>query len=146
MKKAVFVLIVIMCAGGCADFLPFSSGQLIGTLAAAPNDWRRVAASAEIIQLETRPDDPYSVNLWVLGAQDHLYIFAGDSYTEWVEHIDADPNVRVRIGDSLFSLVATRVTDAAEFERFAQGWEQKYGNRPRNENVDETYLLRLQAR
>ena len=113
--------------------------------ATAPADWRTVA-SADIIELESRPDDPYSVNLWVLGEATHLYIFAGDSRTTWVENIAANPHVRMKIGEAIYDLQAEQVTDAAEFERFAQGWEAKYGNRPRNEKVDETYLMRLTAR
>jgi len=98
------------------------------------------------VQLETNPSNPYSVNLWVIGNEDSLYIFAGDSETTWVQHIAANPNVRLKIGESIYELAATRVTDADEFEKFAQAWEAKYGNRPRNESVDETWLMRLAAR
>ena len=52
-------------------------------------------------------------------------------------------NVRLRAGDSIFEFEALRVIDAQEFELFAQAWETKYGNRPRNENIAETYLYRL---
>lgn len=137
--------LALMLLGGCADYLPTASGELSGTVAAPPPSWTEVAKQ-EIIQLETQPTDPYSVNLWVIGDDDRLYVFAGDNYTTWIEHIDADPNVRLKTGGSIYLLRATRVTDAEEFEWFAQAWDAKYGHRPRNENVAETYLMRLSPR
>lgn len=130
---------------GCADYLPTASGELSGAVATPPLSWTEVSQQ-EIIQLETQAADPYSVNLWIVGEGERLYIFAGDSYTTWVEHIDANPEVRLKIDESIYLLSAARVTNAEEFEWFAQAWEKKYGNRPRNENVAETYLMRLSRR
>ncbi|MEM7097318.1 MAG: hypothetical protein AAF541_03590 [Pseudomonadota bacterium] len=147
-KRSLFSMLVMgsLLTSGCSSgWLPFSSGQLEGVPTQAPADWTEVAAK-EIIQLETNVDEPYSVNLWVIGEPTHLYVFAGASRAAWIEHIDKNPNIRMKIEDAIYDLVAERVTDAAEFERFAQSWEAKYGRRPRNENVDETYLMRLTAR
>ena len=41
---------------------------------------------------------------------------------------------------------ARRVLDAEIFEKFAIAWEAKYGNRPMNENYEETYLFALSKR
>ena len=98
------------------------------------------------MQLETRPDDPYSVNIWVIALGDHLYVHAGDNRSRWVENMEADPNVRLRVDDSLYDLVAARVTSQEEFDRFGDAYERKYGRRPGNENVAEAYLFRLAAR
>ena len=103
-------------------------------------------ASQEIVQLETNPADPYSVNLWIIGEEDRLYVFAGDNETKWVKHIVENPNVRLKLGGSIYELRAQRVTDADEFEWFAKAWDQKYGHRPRNEKVSETWLMRLLPR
>jgi len=143
-KHSVIALLSLVLIG-CADYLPFSGGGLEGVVAEHPASFVDIGKQ-EIVQLETNPVDPYSVNLWVIGNDDSLYIFAGDSETTWVQHIAVDPNVRLKIGESIYELAATRVTDADEFEAFAQAWEAKYGNRPRNENVDETWLMRLAAR
>ena len=75
-----------------------------------------------------------------------LHVFAGDNRANWVEDIEQNANVRLRAGNEIYELEAQRVSDADVFERFAQAWEAKYGSRPRNENVTETYLYRLQAR
>jgi hypothetical protein len=143
--QALGVCLGVLALVGCADYLPTASGELSGTISASPLSWTEISQQ-EIIQLETQAADPYSVNLWIIGEGERLYIFAGDSYTTWVEHIDANPEVRVKIGESIYLLSAARVTNAEEFEWFAQAWEKKYGNRPRNENVAETYLMRLDNR
>ena len=139
------LLMLAVSLSGCADYLPFSGGELEGAVAEIPASFETIGQQ-EIVKLETNPLEPYSVNLWVIGNKESLYVFAGDSETTWVQHIAKDPNVRLKLGAAIYELAATRVTDAAEFERFAEAWEAKYGNRPRNENVDETWLLRLEPR
>ncbi len=139
------LLASLLAFAGCADYLPTASGELEGTVAPAPASWTKIAQQ-EIIQLETQPAEPYSVNLWVIGEDERLYVFAGDNYTTWVEHIDADPKVRLKMGGAIYLLRATRVSDPQEFEWFAQAWDKKYGHRPVNEEVGETYLMRLQPR
>lgn len=146
MIRVIVTVLLLVLTGACSEeSMPFSGGALVGTLAAAPADWRTVT-DREVIQLESQPADPYSVNLWVIGEESHLYVFAGGTKATWVEHIEVDPNVRMKIGDSIYELKAERVSDADEFERFAQSWEAKYGRRPWNEDVHDTYLMRLTTR
>lgn len=140
------VLIVIACTllSACG-YIPFSSGALQGQLTPVPADWSDVA-QADIIELETNPGDPYSVKLWIVGIGPELYVHAGANRATWVEHIEQDPAVRLLIGNSLYELQASRVTGAEEFNTFSDAYETKYGNRPRNENVNEAYLFRLKQR
>jgi len=142
--KNVLLLILALMLSGC-DMIPFSSGALSGTPTEPPADWTD-AASPEVIELETNPVEPYSVKLWIIGMGPGLYVHAGANRATWVEHIEQDPNVRVLIGASLYELRAVRVESAEEFAAFAEVYEVKYGNRPRNENVDEAYLFRLMPR
>ena len=144
MRTRYLVLITALLAG-CADSIPFAGGQLDGTLAQAPGDWSETAG-AEVIQLEPRPEDPYSVKLWVVGIGPALYVHAGATRTTWIEHIDVDPSVRLQIGSTLYELTAVRVESEEEFATFADAYEVKYDLRPRNENVGEVYLYRLEAR
>ena len=120
-----------------------NSGTGTGTATAAPADWS-FTDQIDTIQLETKSEDPYSVNIWILDLNGKLYIHAGANRATWVEHIEADPNVRVRINEKIYSLVAARVEDAAEFADFSDAYEKKYDRRPRNENVAEAYLFRLE--
>ncbi|MCP5040560.1 MAG: nitroreductase family deazaflavin-dependent oxidoreductase, partial [bacterium] len=64
-----------------------------------------------MIQLETNPEDPYSVNIAYTVVDDQLYIYAGDTRTQWVENMEADPRVRFRLDDTIYELRAERVTD-----------------------------------
>lgn len=135
----------LACLLGCGPVLLMPGGELSGPVEAPPADW---GFSDEIstIQLETRPSDPYSINIWAVGIGDRLYVHAGANRSRWVENLIADPLVRVRVAGKLHPLVATRVEDPAEFAAFADAYEKKYGVRPRNENVSEVYLYRLDAR
>ena len=99
----------------------------------------------ETCQLETRPQDPYSVNIWAVGIGPHLYIHAGANRSSWVEHMESNPEVRVRVEGTLYELRASRVEGQGEFDRFSDAYEEKYGTRPRNENAAEAYLFRLEA-
>jgi hypothetical protein len=144
MKNVKTMLLVLICISsvGWGPFLVFPGGQLTGTVAEVPADWTFMS-EVGTVELETRPDDPYSVNIWATGIADTLYIHAGANRARWVEQIEANPNVRVRIGRKIYLLKATRVREAAEFARFVIAYTEKYGSRPRNENVDEVYLYRL---
>jgi len=130
---------------GCGPTLLLPGGALEGAPAKVPSDWV-FTEEISTVQLETRPEDPYSVNIWAVGIGDMLYIHAGAKRANWVENIEADPHVRVRIEGTIYDLQAVRVEDPSEFERFAEVYEGKYGNRPRNENVSEVYLYRLTGR
>jgi hypothetical protein len=133
---------LVACGG---PFVLLPGGALEGATAPPPDEWSFTDA-IDTVQLETRAADPYSVNLWVIALGPRLYVHAGASRSAWVENIEADPNVRLRVNDSVYLLAAARVEDQAEFDRFSDAYEKKYGSRPRNGNVTEAYLYRLGAR
>jgi len=141
----IVTLAICSVALACGPILVMPGGALSGTAAPAPGDW---AWTDEVstIQLETRPEDPYSVNIWVVAKDDTLFVHAGKNRSAWVENMEADPAVRVRIGEKIFEMTASRVEDQKEFDAFADGYEKKYSTRPRNEKVDEAYLFRLVSR
>jgi hypothetical protein len=148
LTRPVLLLILMLTASvvGCGEpFLVMPGGALKGSTVAAPDSWAFTDA-VKTVQLETYPTDPYSVNIWVVALRGNLYIHAGTNGSNWVENIEADPNVRLRIGDSIYELLASRVDGQEEFDRFSDAYEKKYGRRPRNENVAEAYLFRLEAR
>lgn len=126
-------------------FVLIPGGALVGQSAPAPQSWSFTDA-IDTIQLETNPADPYSVNIWVVGMGNALYVHAGANRATWIENMDADPNVRLQAGDTIYELAASRVTSQEEFDRYSAPYEEKYGNPPRNLNVVEAYLYRLVAR
>ena len=132
-------------ATGCGPFLILPGGQLDGDTAPTPSDWS-FSEEVNTVQLETRPEAPYSVNIWAVGMGPVLYVHAGANRSSWVENMEANPEVRIRLAGTLYDLRASRVEDEAEFTRFSDAYEEKYGSRPRNEKVEEAYLFRLEAR
>ena len=81
-----------------------------------------------------------------MGLGPQIYLHAGANRSTWVENIEADANVLLQVEGAIYELEASRVTGQDEFDRFSDAYEQKYGRRPRNEDVEEAYLFRLQAR
>ena len=128
----------------CGPTLLLPGGTLNGTSSQSPSDWGSTG-EVSTIQLETRPEDPYSVNIWAVGIEEFLYVHAGANHSSWVENMEADPSVRVLIDGKIYELEASRVEDQAEFDAFSDAYESKYGTRPRNENVSEAYLFQLRA-
>ena len=141
-----FVLLLATPLAGCKrPFVLLPGGALEGRSAPVPDDWSFTDA-VKTVQLETRPAEPYSVNIWATALGEKLYVHAGANRSTWVEHLEADPQVRVRVDDAIYELAAARVEDQGEFDRFSDAYEAKYGRRPRNENVGEAYLFRLSPR
>jgi hypothetical protein len=144
--SSVILLCLLLGAIGCSrPWLLLPGGALDGESAPVPDDWA-FSDAVSTIQIETRPEDPYSVNIWVVSLDDALYLHAGANRATWIEHLEADPRLRARIDGRLFDLRATRVVSPEEFARFADAYDTKYGVRPRNENVAEVYLMRLEGR
>jgi hypothetical protein len=139
------LLLTVLALGCSGPFVLLPGGALDGEVAPAPESWA-FTDEIDTIQLETNPAEPYSVNIWVVALGDALYVHAGANRATWVEHMEHDPNVRLKAGDAIYELAAARVTGQDEFGRFSDAYEKKYGRRPRNENVGEAYLFRLAAR
>jgi len=106
--------LVLACGGG--PTLMFPGGALSGEVVTEPvTDWSFV--EDRFVDLETRPDDPYSVQLNYIVRDGSLYIDPMEGRS-WLEHIKADPHVRVRFGGKVFSLVAVLVGKPGELEGF----------------------------
>ena len=144
--RLVLALLLAVPTAGCGEpFVLLPGGALEGATAPVPDGWS-FTDGVKTVQLETRPADPYSVNIWTVAVGEHLYLHAGANRSTWVENIEADPNVRLRVDDAIYDLAAARVEGQDEFDRFSDAYERKYGRRPRNENVAEVYLFRLGSR
>lgn len=144
MANRILILLICFLFVACGPFVLLPGGALDGVSSPSPTDWAWTD-DVSTIQLETRPEDPYSVNIWIVADGEKLYVHAGANRSAWVENMQSNPAVRVKIGDKIFELRATRVEEQQEFDHFADGYEAKYGSRPRNSSVADAYLYRLIA-
>jgi hypothetical protein len=142
-----FLLVFAVLLAGCNGPLPFlSAGALDGTVTPPPARWADWGEDYGVVQLETNPADPYSVNIAYTTVGNGLYANAGDTRTKWVEHMERDPRVRLRRGDAIYELRAERVTDEREIDAFAEAWTSQgfYHRDPRK--LDALWLYRLERR
>lgn len=142
-KPALLVIFTFLIAS--CDAIPFSGGKLQGEVKPIPDGWPEVTQE-EVIEIQTNPTDPYSVKLWVVVMNNHPYIHAGANRATWVEHLEQNPELILGHDGSLYELSAVRVTDMEEFNELREIYKDKYGNYPRNSNLNEIYLYRLDAR
>ncbi len=123
---AVSVLVFSGCGGG--PLLMFPGGELSGEVVTEPvTDWS--FADDTFVDVETRPGDPYSVELNYVVKDGQLYIDPAEGRT-WFDHLRADPRLRVRFGDKIYPVMAVLVGEPGELEGFdADGYVYRLDSR-----------------
>ncbi len=117
---------LLLLFAGCAEpFIVFSGDALTGTLTPPPGDWSALN-EVDVVQLETRPSDPYSVNIWTAGIGPNIYVATSEGGTRWTEHLAASRDVRLKINDAVYELEAVAVTDLQELALVAAEYVRKY--------------------
>ena len=146
MSRFSWLMIASLAALGCNGPFGFASGgALAGSVAPVPADWTAVGDYGTA-QLETNPENPYSVNLAYTRMDDVLYLNAGDTETQWVKNMNANPDVRLRIDGTIYALRAERVTETDEIERFGVAWTSQSTFRRDPTELDEVWIYRLRGR
>ena len=143
--RLIAILLMLSTLGCNGPFVLLPGGKLDGELVSIPSDWS-FAGEYGTAQLETHPEDPYSVNIAYTVLNGSLYINAGDTETQWVQHMTANPLVRLRLEGSLYDLRAERVTDEAEIAAFGKAWTDQSTFRRDPAELDEVWVYRLVAR
>ena len=139
-----FVIIALLTFNGCDYTERFAGGKLNGEVLPTPNDWS-FSDSTMLVQLETNPKNPYSVNIWGVGIDSNYYVAAGQaSEAAWAIHIERNHAVRLRIGNSIYLLEADRTTDMNELLNVTTAFEKKYGSS--QEWVNTAWVYRLAPR
>jgi len=106
----------LACAGCGGPFLAFPGGELSGEVVTLPvTDWS--FADDTFVDVETRPGDPYSVELNYVVKDGQLYIDPAEGRT-WFDHLRADPRLRVRFGGKIYPVTAVLVGKPGELEGF----------------------------
>ena len=116
MRKLALAFACLLLAGCGGPFLVFPGGELSGEVVSEPvTDWSFV--SDEFVDLETRPSDPYSVELNYVVRDGQLYLDPAEG-RRWLDHIREDPRVRVRFGDKIYPLKAVLAGKPGELPGF----------------------------
>ncbi|MBO6702260.1 MAG: hypothetical protein JJ921_07955 [Pseudomonadales bacterium] len=136
------LLLISACDG---PFGFFAGGELSGAVSEAPKTWQLAEVSG-LAQLETRPDDPYSNNFTYIQMDGRLYVYAGDTRTNWVQNIEQSPLVRVKIGETIYEARAIRKNDQAEIHDFAEMWISRGAFMRDPRDFEEVWLYQLVAR
>lgn len=138
-----------LCAAvlaACEPVFVFAGGRVGGVEEAPPANWG-FAESVDTVQVETRPADPYSVNVWGVGVGARFYVAASDGAdARWAQAIKADSRVRLKVGERVFPLAAERVLDAAELNDVAAAYAAKYDTDREQSFVDAAWVYRLSPR
>jgi hypothetical protein len=143
--RALVVGAALASVGCNGPFGLLPGGRLDGASSPPPDDWA-FAGDSGTAQLETRPDDPYSVNIAYTVMGGRLYINAGDTETRWVKNIAADARVRLRLDGTLYALRAERVSDAAVVEAFGRAWTDQSIFRRDPSKLEVVWIYRLAPR
>lgn len=145
MRSRILLTVALFFAAGCGPLVMIPGGALSGEVKPVPADWS-FSEAIDTVQLETRPDDPYSVNVWGVAIGPHFYIAAGRMTNQWAENLRADPRARLRVGDDVFEVAAVEVDDEAELEAVLAALQKKYEFEPDPEDRAEATLFRFGPR
>ena len=130
----------------CEPVGPLAGHTLSGEPTPVPADWTGLG-DAKTVQLQTRLDDPYSVNIWGVAIGPDFYVAsARGPNSSWVGHIGTNPDVKLRIGHSLYALRAVRVLDPAELARVEAAYAAKYDMKSQDTKPGEAWVFRLDRR
>lgn len=118
MKLTSILLLMMMALGGCNGPMAFiPGGSLKGQQASAVGGNWQMAAGFESLELETRPEDPYSVRVYFTLRDGNLYVDP-DRERTWYGHLAADASVRIRFADVIYPASAVVVEDPQELTGF----------------------------
>jgi hypothetical protein len=122
-------LVLLLGLGGCEPQDRRPGLWLAGeTRAEWPGDWSFTAAHPEIfIEVATPYRLPHSVTIWCATVEGGLYVAAGRPETKrWPRWADANPAVRLKIGDALYRARLEPIAEAADIAPVAEAFAAKY--------------------
>jgi hypothetical protein len=149
-----FGIVLLVIAAGAAAVIgtrtnplgPIPGRELSGDVVAAPvSDWS-FTDEHDLIAVETRPAAPHSVTTICIAHEGALYVPAsGASAKSWPYYAIADPRVRVKIGDLVYPVRATRVTDESLRPGLLAAARKKYDIGEERPGFDDVWLFKLES-
>ena len=144
--RTAVVILAALLTNACEPTFVFPGGRLEGTERSMPASWE-FTEDVHTVQIETRPTDPYSVNVWGVGVNRNFYVAASDAHdAEWALAIQSEPRVRLRVDGDIYRLLATRTDDPHELEDVIDAYIDKYGGDPDRSFVQDALVFRLSSR
>ena len=142
---ALLLLLGLAACNGPTGLMAGGSLDGSGTTSETPSDWA-FAGDSGLCQLETDPQEPYSVNLAYTVMGGRLFVNAGGTETRWARNIAADPRVRLVLDGRLYELRADRVVDRLQIEAFAEAWTGQSFFRRDPRDYEEVWIFELTKR
>lgn len=105
---------------------PIPGGAFQGTVSPDPHpDW---SGLEEVIELEIRPERPWSLSVWNVVLDGELYVpSAMGARRRWTSVALEDPSVRVRTHGRIYERRIVKVTDPALRKRIRDAAAKRYG-------------------
>ena len=147
MRKTLLVLasIALLCA--CSGPMgPIAGGELEGTQSPWPDDWT-FTNEVENVLLETNPNDPYSVTVWMVVDGNQPYVAAASTDSQWARNMRADDRVVLSVEGKLYNASAQTMTNREVIDRVIEAYLVKYEIENQEDFVQEGgVLFRLDPR
>jgi hypothetical protein len=119
LPRCLVVAVLCLAVAACqTPFLVFSGRALQGPVQEV--DSFAFAARYTLLTLEVRPEQPYSVILRVVMDGDTLLIDAAQ-HRRWHTYLKQNPNVRIRLGKTIYPARAVKLDDPRLAARFLKG-------------------------
>jgi hypothetical protein len=154
LKVSAGVLLLIVLAGALAWLFrsdplgPIAGKELSGPEVAYPADWE-FSNDSMTIAVESNPRAPHSVTTICFLHEGQLYVPARDGSSKtWPQYVLTDPQVRLKIGGSVYLARADRVEDA-DMETIFQSAVEKYRSRAselEGQSFEDVWLFRISRR
>lgn len=125
---------------------PIPGGVLKGPL--SPDTHPQWADLEKVIELEIRPERPWSLSIWNVVIDGELYVpSARGAQRRWTAVAVREPLVRLRTHGQIYALRIERVTDPALRQRLGQALARRYGfEPPADPEKDTTWYFHLAPR
>ncbi len=133
------IAVAISLAGCFGPHDTWPGMRLPGDVATTPSDWSFTNDHVEIaVEVRTPYFLPHSVTVVCTELDGDLYIGARDPESKWwPSWVDADPEVRLGIGDFIYKVELVPIQDPALIARIRQANDAKYGTQYRRPSSPE---------
>ena len=103
--------------------------KITGEEVTEPVDGWNFLETSTLVTLEVRPSDPYSVDIRAFLYEEVLYLNSLSPENRWTQFLIEDPNLRLKVGNKIYKVRATRV-DPALVNEIQKAKEQMNTGRP----------------